>query len=674
MRKYVVLLMCVSFMTAWQISIAHEAGEMIWQFQGPEDHCVCVTGFSDVDGDNRPDVVGFWGNSAYQGEHNIYCLSGPGDNGNPVVIWSAGPQGGVSSGGGWGDQCLERYPDNDSNGVDEIMLGTAWGGRCTFLINGTDGSVIWVFDSYVYGYSGWCYSVHTPGDMTWDDVPDVISGFGSSCDRAFAFDGTDGSVLWEFQADDAVFAVSSIPTINWDDIPEAIIGTGDPFEDRVICINGGSQGQGEIIWQFHANETVWDVERFVDINEDGLADVLAAAYSDKVYALSAFDGTLIWEHDIGTVPMEVKVGGDQNNDGIPEVLVASWDNALISLDGATGNLYWRTEVGTLNGGDVWTIDNCPDVDGDGIDEVVGGSFDYNVYLCSGVDGEILWQFYTNNRLKSVRAAGDLNGDGYCDIIAGTQYTYTPNSGKMFAISGGASPDVFIDMLPDTTPVVVYPGGYFTFTGILTNHTDQVQVTDVGVFVMLPNGTRYGPVQRFFDVTLDPHETITVPYVMQTVPNIAPPGEYKYVAYCGQYPTTIVDSAFFEFTVVTGAGGTGGNAGWEVIGWQDGFDDPGLRHTPSKLQETHPVDFAIHGNYPNPFNASTNVNFSITTGGNVELTVYNLMGQKVVTLVDGYLPEGVHSINWNASGQPSGIYYARLTHNGKTGYHKMTLVK
>jgi outer membrane protein assembly factor BamB len=674
MRTYVLLFTCLLLMIPWQISAAHEAGELIWQFQGPDDDCVCVTGFSDVNGDGRPDVVGAWTNIAVNGLENLFCLSGPDDNGNPVVIWSAGPQGGPLSGGCYGDQSLERYPDNDGNGVDELILGTRWRGECTFLINGTDGSVIWVFDSNINRPSGSCYSVHCPGDMNRDGVPDVVAGFGSPCDRGFAFDGTDGSVLWKFQANDPVYAVASIPTINWDNIPEIILGTGDRYEDRVICVNGGSHVLGDMLWEFHANETVWDVERFVDINQDGLADVLAGARSNKVYALSAMDGSLIWEYDVGYSVVAVKVGGDQNNDGIPEVLVGSGNNAVISLDGQTGNLYWLTEMGTLNGGNVRTIDDCPDVDGDGIDEVVAGSFDYNVYLCSGADGEILWQYDTGNYLESVRAAGDLNGDGYCDIVAGTRYTYDPNSGKMFAISGGASPDVFIDMLPGTTPVVVNPGGYFTFTGILTNHTEQVQVTDVGVFVMLPNGNRYGPVQRFFDITLDPRETITVPDIIQTVPNIAPPGEYRYAAYCGDHPTTIVDSAFFEFTVVTDIDGAGDYTDWEIIGWQDGLDNPGSGHAQSKLQETHPVDFALHDNCPNPFNATTTIEYSLPLAGNISLEVYNLLGQKVATLVDGWNDAGQNSVNWDASVMASGIYFYRLTTGDKVFTKRMTLLK
>ena len=363
---------------------------------------------------------------------------------------------------------------------------------------------------------------------------------------------------------------------------------------------------------------------------------------------------------------------DMNGDGIPEELVASWDNSIISLDGETGPVNWRTPVGNLNGGDVWTIDNCPDIDGDGIDEVVAGSFDYNVYLCSGVDGSILWQYNTGNRLKSVRPAGDLDGDGKCDIIAGTQYTYTPNSGKMFAISGGEGSDIDINMIPDNPPVIVPVGGHFTYTGEITNNTPGPVTTDVWIMLKLPGGAVFGPVQQFNNIVLAGNHSISVPGINQYVPWFAPLGTYDYIAYCGDYPGVIVDSSKFEFlTVIQSDAEQTVYNDWQLNGWTDGLQNP---ENGSPNPQPRPVEFALHGNYPNPFNVSTNINFTLTYGGNVHLSVYDIMGRQVVVLVDNYLSEGTHSINFNADNLPSGIYYARLSHKGKTLTSTMTLVK
>ncbi len=666
MRKMLTGVVLLGVMLFAGSSFAYQAGDLIWSYQGPDDHCVCVMGFSDVDGDSHPDVVGIWGNSAYQGDHNLFCLSGPGNNGSPVVLWSAGPQGGVSSGGGYGDDCLSRYTDDDGDGIDEVLLGTAWGGRSAFLINGADGSTEWVYDTYVHEPSGWCYSIHMTGDLNFDGIPDVLAGFGSYQDAAVALSGVDGSLIWKFQANDAVFAVSSIGSINYDDAPEAIIGAGDPYEDRVICVDGAT---GTLIWEYHTGQSVWDVEGFVDVDGDGLQDVLAGSWSENVYCLSAANGDLIWQSNIGTSVMEVKVGGDQNGDGIPEALVASWDNRIISLDGATGAVNWSTTVGDLNGGDVWTIDNVPDVTQDGIDEVVGGSFDYNVYLCDGSDGSILWQYNTGNRLKTVRAAGDLDGDGNCDIIAGTQYL--SSGGKMFAISGGSMPDIYIDMIPAEDPVVVTPGGSFQYTGVLINNTADVQVTDVWIMLDVPDYGIYGPIQEMDHIIMLPHDTLTAA-MTQHIPGYAPLGDYNYIAYCGDYPDSVISSASFPFTVIEGAGGN--SADWDVVGLDKWNENHDIKLPDDNSNASHPVEFALHGNYPNPFNAATNINFSLVYGGEVDLTVYNIAGREVAKLVDGYLSAGTHSIRWNAADMPSGIYYAKLTNLGKTSIKKMTLVK
>jgi hypothetical protein len=81
-----------------------------------------------------------------------------------------------------------------------------------------------------------------------------------------------------------------------------------------------------------------------------------------------------------------------------------------------------------------------------------------------------------------------------------------------------------------------------------------------------------------------------------------------------------------------------------------------------------------GNYPNPFNAQTNIIYELPNSGHVELSVYNITGQRVATLVDSYQDAGAKTINWDGAGVPSGIYFYRLTFDGRTHSQKMTLLK
>jgi len=94
---------------------------------------------------------------------------------------------------------------------------------------------------------------------------------------------------------------------------------------------------------------------------------------------------------------------------------------------------------------------------------------------------------------------------------------------------------------------------------------------------------------------------------------------------------------------------------------------------SELDEK-PLSFGLEQNYPNPFNPSTTISYTLETAGNVNISVYTLMGQKVATLVDEAKTAGTHSVRWNAAEAASGMYYYRLEAGGQSITRKMTLIK
>ncbi len=73
----------------------------------------------------------------------------------------------------------------------------------------------------------------------------------------------------------------------------------------------------------------------------------------------------------------------------------------------------------------------------------------------------------------------------------------------------------------------------------------------------------------------------------------------------------------------------------------------------------PDHFALEQNYPNPFNPSTTISYALPTNGFVQLTVYNLLGQEVSSLVNEQKDAGVHSVRFDASQLPSGVYFYKL---------------
>jgi hypothetical protein len=86
------------------------------------------------------------------------------------------------------------------------------------------------------------------------------------------------------------------------------------------------------------------------------------------------------------------------------------------------------------------------------------------------------------------------------------------------------------------------------------------------------------------------------------------------------------------------------------------------------------EFTLDQNYPNPFNPTTNIKYSVGEAGPVNITVYNVMGQKVAEVLNTTKSAGSYQVSWNATGQASGIYYYRLTAPGVVLTRQMTLIK
>jgi len=97
---------------------------------------------------------------------------------------------------------------------------------------------------------------------------------------------------------------------------------------------------------------------------------------------------------------------------------------------------------------------------------------------------------------------------------------------------------------------------------------------------------------------------------------------------------------------------------------------GINKIPDKPTE----DFKLYQNYPNPFNPRTVISWQLSIGGHVEVNIYNLLGQKVKTLVSEKQNAGTHSIEWNAAELSSGVYLYRLQNRGQIQTKKMVLIK
>jgi hypothetical protein len=121
-------------------------------------------------------------------------------------------------------------------------------------------------------------------------------------------------------------------------------------------------------------------------------------------------------------------------------------------------------------------------------------------------------------------------------------------------------------------------------------------------------------------------------------------------------------------------------------WSDTFSIPVVpQATMINTRENIPQQFSLYQNYPNPFNPSTMINYQLPMSNDVELSIYNPLGQKVATLVSEKQKAGYHQVKWDASrtacpaarrraGMASGIYLYRLRAGEYIETRKMILMK
>lgn len=93
------------------------------------------------------------------------------------------------------------------------------------------------------------------------------------------------------------------------------------------------------------------------------------------------------------------------------------------------------------------------------------------------------------------------------------------------------------------------------------------------------------------------------------------------------------------------------------------------HTPAT-----PTAFALHQNFPNPFNPTTEIQFMLTEKSTVSLIVHDAMGREFKKLVNGTMTAGAHKVSFDAAGLPSGVYFYTLRANNFTATRKMLLMR
>ena len=150
-----------------------------------------------------------------------------------------------------------------------------------------------------------------------------------------------------------------------------------------------------------------------------------------------------------------------------------------------------------------------------------------------------------------------------------------------------------------------------------------------------------------------------------IPVMGNDGSDYSIAYCDMYSTP-------EFVLTKADTGVEYKIVGDIAAWESNeiFHVGNVYAALAVIPEYH----AIANAYPNPFNPSTNITIELMEADHALLSIYNANGQEVSRVWSGLLSEGSHSFVWDASEQPSGIYFARLHIAGQVNSKKLMLVK
>jgi hypothetical protein len=381
----------------------------------------------------------------------------------------------------------------DPNGLSNAGSAYAYSGRTGLLLYQWDGAS-------TADYFG--RSVAAAGDVNNDGFDDVIVGADqadpgglSAAGSAYIYSGADGSLLYRFDgSSDLDFfgrSVSGAGDVNGDGFADVIVGAyladgnGFPHAGSAYVYSGST---GLLLHQWHGNSDFgffgYSVSSAGDIDSDGFDDLIVGAYdadpnglygAGSVYLFSGYDGSTLYQlngaSDYDYFGYSVATLGDVNGDSVNDFVIGAKGHDAVGLtnsgaayvySGASGNLLHQFYGASNSLFFGFSVSGAGDVNGDGLKDVIIGTNGVDAsgyplagtaYVYSVSNGVLLHQFEGGSDFDqfgySVSGAGDLNGDGFDDVLVGA-FMADPNnqdnSGSTYAYSCRPNADYTINNL------------------------------------------------------------------------------------------------------------------------------------------------------------------------------------------------------------------------------------
>jgi hypothetical protein len=601
---------------------------------------------ADIDGDTHPDVV--------MGAEYIYAFHGNGieirDGDDQPVTW------GILNTEGDNFTASVSLIDIDGNPGNEIV-GASWNTK-----------EIYVFDHDGNTLPGWpqhtlaiCWSSPVTGD----------------------FDGNGDVEIFAFDIEGILYA--------WHhDGTELRDGDGDPLTN------------GPFFYRDQADTLGWHTSTpaLADIDEDGLPELVVCAPKDSIYCLNE-DASYVPGWPVPVLEADANLSaspavGDIDGDGRLEVFVQS----------STGWLYGLNHDGTfMTGWPKWAYSNnffmgspaLADFTGDGKLEIVFPSMNGYCYIFDYL-GNVMpgWPKPYNMKggpTESSPTIADIDGDGLFDIILGCEEGIL----NAWSFDGNNIPGfpIFLSAYIRGTPMVrdldldgdveliaacwdrkiyawdlkgAYHRNYSGWNGFHGN----IHNSGTAEFIQTTDATVIACAHRVLDGFVELQYRVPIDFSQWNIFRREPESEYE-MLYSGLTHDGDGIVSYIDHTVEEGG----------VYYYRlEAEEMPDLYVETDEISV--PVAHArLYQNHPNPFNPSTTIPFTVPgpDGGRsaVSLTIYDVRGSRVKTLVEGSFPTGRHSIQWDGRNQrgeevSSGFYFVQLRTGGMKTTRKMVLIR
>jgi len=272
-------------------------------------------------------------------------------------------------------------------------------------------------------------------DFNGDNVEDVLAiadgnQAGTGYKRAFLFNGTNGSIIWEhfYPGPNPAFGktIISVNDFTGDNIPEVIIAYGNngSSDQAVRALNGAN---GQAIWTREMID--YEPKELLALPlPGGGTDIIAAEYFSRIHRLDGTTGNISWTYPLGASAGVIQIGliDDIDGDQIPDVLIASFAGIGFNcLSGGNGTQLWSYQMDYQFG-----VASIPDIDDDGYQDVIVGSRDEFLYCINGKGDSLIFKNQFSDWLYSVNRMPSIDGNYSYEVLAGTR------DGIVAVLSGG----------------------------------------------------------------------------------------------------------------------------------------------------------------------------------------------------------------------------------------------